>query len=415
MTTCHPMRLTPPRSGVLHLITDPRPRGAQVFAHELHRELRARGWNSRIAALAPQDDGTPPGGSAATAPLSGPAEAAPASVRDVAVLGPTRMHPRTLRALRRATAGAGVVVAHGSTTLPACTLALAFRRTPFVYVNIGDPRHWAARPDQRLRVGAMLHRAAMTASVSPTGRDLLVAHYRLPAGKVRAIPNGRRPEAYPRVDAASRAAARKELGIPDDAVVIAVVGALSREKRVGLAIEGFARHLVGITGAAATADPPDLRQRELPDAAPLLLVAGDGPERAELAALADRRAPGRVRFLGTVGDAAPVYRAADALLLTSASEGVPGVLVEAGLSGIPAAATDVGFVRDVVLDGRTGALAASGDPGAVAAAIGRAVAHRDAWGAAAYEHCTKAFAMEAVVGAWEDLLQSVMAEAPASS
>ncbi|MGR6997463.1 glycosyltransferase [Yinghuangia aomiensis] len=240
---------------------------------------------------------------------------------------------RTLRALRRATAGARVVVARGSTTLPACALALAFRGTPFVYVNIGDPRHWAARLDQRLRVGAMVHRAAMTASVSPTGRDLLVARYRLPAAKVQAIPNGRRPEAYPRTDAASRAAARKELGIPDDAVVIAVVGALSREKRVGLAIEGFARHLDGITGAAATADPSDLRQRELPDAAPLLLVAGDGPERAELAALADRLAP-EVRFLGTVGDAAPVYRAADALLLTSASEGVPGVLVEAGLSGI---------------------------------------------------------------------------------
>ncbi|NUS56547.1 MAG: hypothetical protein HOV66_17085, partial [Streptomycetaceae bacterium] len=89
------MRPTPPRSGVLHLITDPRPRGAQVFAHELHRELRARGWNSRIAALAPQDDRIPPGGSTVPAPAPDPGESAPTTVRDVAVLGPTRMHPRT--------------------------------------------------------------------------------------------------------------------------------------------------------------------------------------------------------------------------------------------------------------------------------------------------------------------------------
>ena len=48
--------------------------------------------------------------------------------------------------------------------------------------------------------------------------------------------------------------------------------------------------------------------------------------------------------------------ALDALVLTSRTEGVPGVLIEAGMSGVPAVTTDVGWVREVVLDGVTGAV-----------------------------------------------------------
>lgn len=405
MTTCVLMRSSPPRDGVLHVITDPRRRGAQTFAHDLHDALLARGAASDIVALAPDPTPADPRPAPATAgPIGEPTiEPTNMSVAGVAptrltvpVLGDRRLGPRTLAALRARMGRARVVVAHGSTTLPACAAAGLLRRTPFIYVNIGDPRHWAATPAKRLRVGAMLRRAAAVASVSPIGRDLLVARYRLPASRVTAIPNGRRPEAYPRVDADSRARARKELGVADAAVVLAVVGALGPEKRVDIAIEAFAR----------LAD-----EGRLPDGADpeqcVLLVAGDGTERDRLAGIAARRAPGRVRFLGTVHDAAPVYRASDALLLTSDSEGVPGVLVEAGLSGIPAVATNVGFVRDVVLDGSTGALVAPGDPAAVVDGIGRVLADAERLGAAAYEHCQGTYAMESVVDSWQDLLDAV--------
>ncbi|MGW0662229.1 glycosyltransferase family 4 protein [Streptodolium elevatio] len=403
------------------MITDPRRRGAQTFAHDLHEALRARGFPSEIAALAPHPA---VGGSAARPSGAGPDD----NRLPVPTLGSGRLDRRTLAMLRNRAKQTRVVVAHGSSTLPACAISLVFARTPFIYVNIGDPRHWAASPARKLRVGAMLRRAAAVASVSPVGRDLLVARYGLPAAKVRAIPNGRRPEAYPRVDDKSRTRARQDLGIAEDAVVLAVVGALSPEKRVDIAIEGFARYAETADRAAAGIGAPGGpeggggngdgsgtgagphatgRHRQLPDGEWLLLVAGDGTERERLSRIAAERAPGRVRFLGSVDDAARVYRAADALLLTSDSEGVPGVLVEAGLSGIPAVATDVGFVRDVVLDGRTGVLAAPGDPGAVADAIGRVLADRDTMGAAAYRYCLDAYAMDSVVDAWQDLLRAV--------
>ncbi len=65
-------------------------------------------------------------------------------------------------------------------------------------------------------------------------------------------------------------------------------------------------------------------------------MAGDGPLRT---AVEERRSADRAwsaHLLGTMRDPEEVLAAADVLLLTSRSEGVPGVLVEAGLTGLPA-------------------------------------------------------------------------------
>ena len=51
-----------------------------------------------------------------------------------------------------------------------------------------------------------------------------------------------------------------------------------------------------------------------------------------------------------------VYAAADLVLLTSDNEGMPVSLIEAGLAGLPAVATRVGSVAEVIEDGRTGLL-----------------------------------------------------------
>ncbi|MGC0417664.1 glycosyltransferase family 4 protein [Embleya sp. AB8] len=367
------------RRAVLHVVTDPRRRGSQAFAHDLDAALRDRGRASSIVALAGSGE------------------------MDIPLLGPGRLHPSTLRALRRRASGAGVVIAHGSTTLDACGIALAGTRTPFVYVNIGDPRHWARDPLRRARVGLLLRRSAAIASVSPTGRQILLDTYRLAPARVRAIPNGRRPERFPPPDATDRAKARAELGLPVDATVLIVVGALAVEKRVALAIEAFA---LLAAGAGAGSGSGSGEMAELPPCH--LLVAGEGPERAALESLAERRAPGRITFTGNLADLGPVYRAGDVLVLSSTSEGVPGVLVEAGLTAIPAAATDVGFVRDVVVDGVTGALAevgpGPGDPAPLVAAIRRVLADRDAMGQAARARCLERHTMETVVDAWTALL-----------
>ncbi|MFG2824705.1 glycosyltransferase [Kitasatospora sp. NPDC048365] len=350
-----------PQPRVLHVITDPRRRGAQNLARDLHRELLRRGQPSALRALHPHPDAGPDG-------------------TDAPVLGPSRHHPATLRALRRAARDADVVVAHGSSTLQACAVALLGSRVPFVYVNIGDPRHWTASPARRLRVGAMLHRAAAVSAISDGAREVLLERFKLPARRVRTIPNARAAEQYPpAADDAERRTARAELGLPPDGPLVAWVGALSAEKRPDLALAALER-LPGVT----------------------LALAGEGPLRAAL------EPAERAHFLGRLTDPAPLYRAADALLLTSDSEGVPGVLIEAALAGLPAVATDVGWVSDVVRDGRTGTLVPPGDPDLLADALTALLGtDRAPLAAAARSHALAHFALDPVTDAWQRLLRDV--------
>ncbi|KQV16590.1 hypothetical protein ASE03_23955 [Kitasatospora sp. Root187] len=349
---------------MLHLITDPRGRGAQNLARDLHAELLRRGAPSVLRALQPHADAPPE--------------------HDAPVLGPSRHHPATLRALRAAARQADVVVAHGSSTLQACAVGLLGTGVPFVYVNIGDPRHWTASLSRRLRVGAFLHRAAAVSAISDGARTVLLERFRLPARKVRTIPNGRaadayRPAAGPAEREAERRGAREELGLPPQGPVVAWIGALAPEKRLDLALAAIDR-LPGVH----------------------LAVAGDGPLGGSFP-LTDR-----VHFLGRLADPGVLYRAADALLLTSDSEGVPGVLIEAALAELPAVATDVGWVGDVVLDGRTGALVRPGDPAALAEALGRVLAgDRAALGAAARAHALARFDLAVVTDSWQHLLSQV--------
>ncbi|MEU3569134.1 glycosyltransferase family 4 protein [Kitasatospora sp. NPDC036755] len=388
------------RPRVLHLISDSRRGGAQNFARDLHRELGRRGQSSALCALAPHpavhsgpaDAARDGAGRSPDTAGAGPAPAdrspvdcsvAASGLRSAAVLGPGRLHPSTLRALRHAARAADVVLAHGSDTLAACALALTGTRTPFVYVSVGHPRYWTANRLRRVRGGALMHRAAAVTTLTDEARAVLEEQFRLPDGKVRVIPNSRAAESYPPADGRDdRRAARHALGLPADVLLVAWIGAIAPEKRLDLALDVLDRL-------------PDVR----------LAVAGDGPLRETLAR---HPAAARAHFLGPLPDPAPLYRAADALLLTSDSEGVPGALIEAALAGVPAVATDVGWVREVVRDGATGALVAPGDPLALAEALGKVLAvNRAGLGAAARAHALEHFELGAVVDAWQHLVAEV--------
>jgi glycosyltransferase involved in cell wall biosynthesis len=73
------------------------------------------------------------------------------------------------------------------------------------------------------------------------------------------------------------------------------------------------------------------------------IIAGDGELRAEIEAMAPRN----VYFLG-VQSADEMYSLADIVLLTSDSEGMPLTLIEGQMAGVPAIATDVGSVSEIV-------------------------------------------------------------------
>ena len=86
---------------------------------------------------------------------------------------------------------------------------------------------------------------------------------------------------------------------------------------------------------------------------------------------------------------------------------MPGVLIEAGLSGLPAVTTDVGFVRDVVLQGETGWVVPTREPSALAAALREAAHDGGARGRAARQHCLDRFDSRRVTDVWLSLLRTV--------
>src|SRR5690554_4531973 len=201
---------------VLHVLATNERRGAETFGYELHQALVARGVRSDIRCVEPG-----PGGRSLPVPA----------------LADRRFSISGTRALRARAAGAKVVVAHGSSTLLACGLGLAGLGRPFVYLSIGDPRYWAASVARRLRARWLIRRATTVAAISPGARDALISHYGLAPEQVTVIPNGRSGERFRPAGPADRAVAKKTLGIDPDRDVVAIIGALSPEKRVDVAIE----------------------------------------------------------------------------------------------------------------------------------------------------------------------------------
>ena len=122
-----------------------------------------------------------------------------------------------------------------------------------------------------------------------------------------------------------------------------------------------------------------------------LLVAGDGPARPDVeAALAPLR-PGRVFYLGLLGetDVARCLGAADLCLWPAVNEAYGMALLEAQAAGLPVVAGAVGGVPSIVRQGHTGLLAPPGNVDAFAAAM-RALVEgpplRDVMAAAAREN-----------------------------
>jgi len=134
-----------------------------------------------------------------------------------------------------------------------------------------------------------------------------------------------------------RDTARRTLGLPLDAPVVAYVGRVTGIKRPDRFLE---------VARAVRSELPATR----------FVVCGDGDLLPEVAATAGD-VDGALHLLGWRADVETVYAAADVVLLTSDNEGMPVSLIEAGLAGLPAVATRVGGVPEVVQDEVTGLLA----------------------------------------------------------
>lgn len=173
-----------------------------------------------------------------------------------------------------------------------------------------------------------------------------------------------------------RAAARRALGIPHGAPVVATVGNLKPQK-APLDFVAVARRVAS----------------RFPDA--VFLYAGDGVLRPVVErAIARAGLDGRVRLLGWRPDAPRVIAAADVFVLTSRWEGLPRAYLEAAALGVPAVGTDVDGAREIVEENVTGHLRPPGDVEGLAEAVCGLLAdpaRRRAFGEAAAARVAPAF------------------------
>ncbi|MDQ6688334.1 MAG: glycosyltransferase family 4 protein [Actinomycetota bacterium] len=314
---------------VLVLATSTGGTGAHV--HSLTQALVGRG--SRVTVCGPQSTEAAFGFAAAGACFA-PVEIA-AGPRPLA-------GARALIALRTKLRSADLVHAHGLRAGLLAGLA-APRGVPYVVtwhnaVLGAGPTRTAYAALERM----VARRADVSLCVSP---DLEARVRELGGRDVRPGPVAAEPLPAPR---RSRADVRAELGAGDRPLVLSF-GRLHPQK-------GF------LTLVAAAAR---LRVRRPP---PLVVIAGEGPQRAALAT-AIRRAGVPLRLLGWRTDRSELLAAADVVVLPSRWEGSPLAVQEALLAGRPLVATSVGGVPGLVRG--AAALVPPNDPVALAGAISR--------------------------------------------
>ena len=117
-----------------------------------------------------------------------------------------------------------------------------------------------------------------------------------------------------------------------------------------------------------------LRQQNTAGAQPILVIAGEGPEREALEKHAARLGVQHaVHMLGHRDDMADVLPSFDVYALPSLNEGLPRAVLEAQAAGLPVVATDVGALAAAVCRD-SGRLVPHSDPQALVDALASALA-----------------------------------------
>lgn len=290
-------------------------------------------------------------------------EALPLLVRSLDPVRDFRSLVSLRRLLRRG--GYAAVVSHQSKAGVLCRAAAAASGVPAVHSlsmasfgpGYGRVENWVFRRLERIL-------GSRTAAFCVVGADLAqrFAAVRVPGDRLHVVRSGvPLPAALP-----PRTGARQLLderfGTTPGRPLICYVGSLEPRKNPLL-----------------LADLLD-RLRGMPAGAPQLLVVGDGPQREALTAeLASRGLVGSAVLTGHLTDPADVHtaiRGADVLVLLSAAEGLPQVLVQAAAAGTPFVAFDVEGVQEVLALGARGSAVPSGRLDEAAEAVARWAATR---------------------------------------
>ena len=203
---------------------------------------------------------------------------------------------------------------------------------------------------RRLAAGFARYPAMCYTAVSEQVRRHCAELYGIPESRILTIYNGIDTERFaPGNTTTPRALVRERIGVPADALTMLCVGSLSEQKDHATLLQALSL---------------------VPDPHPYLLLAGDGPLRADLESLADRLGiRNRVRFLGVRTDVPDLCGASDIFALTSQWEGFGLVVAKAMAMQMPVVATATGGVSEIITNRKNGMLVPVGKPEAVRDAI----------------------------------------------
>lgn len=331
---------------ILQLVQKPQRRGAEVFALQLSQTLRQQGHEVCANYLYPYTGDRP----------------LPFYENDAQLHGQEThffeklpgVHPALLRKLIRniETFRPQVVQVNGARTVKYGAFAKRFSRYKdwvIVYRNIDDPYYWVTDPLRRIFYKKLvMPQIDGVVGVSRATLDNVKALYGLKSPSTF-IPNGVDP--IPLQSALSQEKARRQLGVLTEIGVVLFMGSLSTQKRP----DRFVRVM-----------------RQVYDQFPKVeaWILGDGPLKENIKNMVcSLGIQCIVRFWGYQAEIASYIAASDLLLVTSDSDGIPAVILEAGLLGKPSVAAQVGGISDCVLDGKTGILASPQDEEGLAGAV----------------------------------------------
>jgi glycosyltransferase involved in cell wall biosynthesis len=176
--------------------------------------------------------------------------------------------------------------------------------------------------------------------------ELAVEHRVCHAEKIKVIPLGFDLSDFLKEDWEQREKIRTYYGLDKHTVAIAIVGRLAPIKNHAFFLEVIEKLLrQGVSNIK-------------------VFIAGDGSERTvveeKVKGITEEFGP-KIVLTSWVFDIAAFNKGMDIMCLTSNNEGTPVSLIEAQASGLPVLSTDVGGVKDIVLDGESGFITKLGD------------------------------------------------------
>ncbi|MCP9199898.1 glycosyltransferase [Gramella sp. GC03-9] len=308
---------------ILQLVTKRQYRGAEVFAANLSMELIALGHTIIFAGLYKNESNILEVQDARNVDLS------------------NKKHNNFSFSLLRSlidlikNEDPDVIQCNGSDTLKYMIAArFMVKKKPILYRNISTISEWLDSDIKLTLYKKIFSKVDHVTSVGSESIQDLITTLEYPEEQTsvirRGIPNKKieGSKFYDKI--------RKELGLDKDAKIVMHVGNFSPEKNHILLLEIF---------EDLKKDHPEIK----------LVCVGDGVTFKNIQEeIHNRNLKDAVYLLGFRKDIPELLSASDCIVLSSLVEGVPGVILEAAVQGKPSVASNVGGVKEVLIDGETG-------------------------------------------------------------